>query len=204
MLVGYARVSTRDQNLDLQVDALTKAGVEQRYLFTDKCSGKVYEREGLGKALSLLREGDTLVVYKLDRLGRTTKQLVSLVDDLASQGVGFISITESIDTSNRLGKFFFHIMSAMSEMERELIVERTKAGLDAARARGKPSGAPIKFDDDKVRSAMALLRDGIQPKKVAEQMGISVSTLYRKIPRAKVAEPSATPSKSKNSSTGGA
>lgn len=183
--IGYARVSTRDQNLDLQLDALRKAGVDDKYIFSDKKSGRVSEREGLAKALSHLREGDTLVVYKLDRLGRTVKQLVELVDSLHNQGVGFASLTERIDTSTAQGKFFFFVMSAMSQMERELIAERTRAGLNAARARGKPAGAPVKFTEEKIKSAVALLNSGVQPKVVAAQMGVSVSTLYRKLPGAR-------------------
>ena len=127
MLVGYARVSTQDQNLDLQVKALTKAGCKK--VFDDKISGTRAERPGLTSALAMLREGDTLVVWKLDRLGRSVKHLVDLVGELHRQGVQFKSLTDSIDTGTASGRFFFHVMASLAEMERELIVERTCAGL---------------------------------------------------------------------------
>lgn len=135
MLIGYARVSTQDQNLELQLDALTKAGCQK--VFEDTISGTRADRPGLGKALEMLREGDTLVVWKLDRLGRSVKQLVELVSDLHKQNVQFKSLTDSIDTSTPSGRFFFHVMASLAEMERDLIVERTRAGLDVARQLGR-------------------------------------------------------------------
>lgn len=132
MLIGYARVSTQDQNLDLQREALTKAGCEK--LYEDKISGARSDRPGLARALEVVRSGDTLVVWKLDRLGRSVKQLVDLVGDLQKNGAQFKSLTDSIDTGTPSGRFFFHVMASLAEMERELAVERTKAGLAAARA----------------------------------------------------------------------
>ncbi len=135
MLIGYARVSTQDQNLELQREALTKAGC--RKLFEDKVSGTRAERQGLAKALEMLREGDTLVVWKLDRLGRGVKQLVDLVGELQKQAVQFKSLTDAIDTGTPSGRFFFHVMASLAEMERELTVERTRAGLEVARQLGR-------------------------------------------------------------------
>ena len=127
MLIGYARVSTQDQNLDLQREALAKVGC--RKLFEDKVSGTRAERPGLAKALEMLREGDTLVVWKLDRLGRSVRQLVDLIGELQKQAVQFKSLTDAIDTGTSSGRFFFHVMASLAEMERELTVGRTRAGL---------------------------------------------------------------------------
>ena len=127
MLIGYARVSTTDQNLDLQIDALTKVGCEK--IFDDKISGTRADRPGLARAMELLRKDDTLVVWKLDRLGRSVKNLVDLVADLQKQGIHFKSLTDSIDTGTPSGRFFFHVMASLAEMERELTAERTRAGL---------------------------------------------------------------------------
>ncbi len=138
MLIGYARVSTEDQNLDLQRKALTKAGCKK--LFDDKASGTRTSRPGLDLAMATLREGDTLVVWKLDRLGRSVKNLVDLVGELHRQGVQFKSLTDSIDTGTPSGRFFFHVMASLAQMERELIVERTCAGLEAARRLGRTGG----------------------------------------------------------------
>ena len=132
MLIGYARVSTQDQNLDLQTAALQSGGCDR--IFDDKLSGTRRDRPGLERALDVLREGDTLVVWKLDRLGRSVKDLVELVGDLEKRGVHFRSVTDAIDTSTPAGRFFFHVMASLAQMERELLVERTRAGLDAARA----------------------------------------------------------------------
>ena len=129
MLIGYARVSTQDQNLDLQTEALTKVGCKK--IYNDKISGSRAERPGLTKALEMLREGDTLVVWKLDRLGRSVKNLVDLVGELHQQGIQFKSLTDAIDTGTPSGRFFFHVMASLAEMERELTVERTRAGLEA-------------------------------------------------------------------------
>ena len=176
MLIGYARVSTQDQNLELQIDALTKASCHR--LFDDKVSGSRAERPGLAKALDLLREGDTLVVWKLDRLGRSVKNLVDLVGQLHQQGVQFKSLTDAIDTGTPSGRFFFHVMASLAEMERELIVERTRAGLAVARQLGRKGGRKPKMTDSKIESARKLLASGVPPKDVAKNLG----ALYRWVP----------------------
>jgi DNA invertase Pin-like site-specific DNA recombinase len=138
MLIGYARVSTQDQNLDPQYAALTTAGCER--IFDDKLSGSRAERPGLSKALDILLEGDTLVVWKLDRIGRSVKNPVDLTTNLHRQGVQFRSLTDAIDTGTPSGRFFFHVMASLAEMERELTVERTRAGLEMARRLGRRGG----------------------------------------------------------------
>ena len=180
MLIGYARVSTQDQNLDLQSEALTKAGCEK--IFNDKISGSRAERPGLTKALEMLREGDTLVVWKLDRLGRSVKNLVDLVGELHQQGIQFKSLTDAIDTGTPSGRFFFHVMASLAEMERELTVERTRAGLEVARQLGRKGGRRRQMTESKIESAKKLLASGIPPRDVATNLGISVPTLYRWIP----------------------
>ena len=180
MLIGYARVSTQDQNLTLQIDALTKAGCEK--IFEDKVSGTRAERPGLAKALELMRKGDTLVVWKLDRLGRSVKQLVDLVAGLQKHGVQFKSLTDAIDTGTPLGRFFFHVMASLAEMERELTVERTRAGLEIARQLGRKGGRKRLMTDSKILSAKKLLANGVPPRDVAKNLGVSVPTLYRWIP----------------------
>jgi DNA invertase Pin-like site-specific DNA recombinase len=179
MLVGYARVSTDEQNLDLQLDALKAAGCQQ--VFTDKVTGAAKCKDGLDEALRYLRDGDTLVVWKLDRLGRTVKGLVELVEGFQARGVQFKSVTDAIDTSTAAGRFFFHVMAALAEMERELIRERTKAGLSAARARGRLGGRKPKLDVSKVSSAKHLLDIGMTGLEVANTLGVSRATLYRAI-----------------------
>jgi DNA invertase Pin-like site-specific DNA recombinase len=180
MLIGYARVSTQDQNLDLQLAALSTAGCKN--IFDDKISGSRSERPGLTKTLEMLREGDTLVVWKLDRLGRSVKNLVDLVSDLHKQGVHFKSLTDAIDTSTPSGRFFFHVMASLAEMERELTVERTRAGLEIARQLGRKGGRKRKMTTSKIESAKKLLADGVPSRDVAKNFGVSVPTLYRWIP----------------------
>ena len=180
MLIGYARVSTQDQNLALQTEALTKAGCKK--VFDDQVSGRRAERPGLIKALEMLREGDTLVVWKLDRLGRSVKHLVELVGDLHQQGVHFKSLTDAIDTGTPSGRFFFHVMASLAEMERELTVERTRAGLEVARQLGRTGGRKRQMTDSKIESAKKLLANGVPPRDVAQNLGVSVPTLYRWIP----------------------
>ena len=180
MKIGYARVSTEDQNLDLQLQALTKTGCE--HTFTDKMSGTRMERPGLKEALSHLREGDVLVVWKLDRLGRGVKGLVDLVTALEAKGIGFASITDQIDTSTPAGRFFFHVMASLAQMERELIVERTQAGLRVARAKGRVGGRKRRMTENKVEVARRLLSSGTPPREVAEGLGVSIPTLYRWVP----------------------
>lgn len=180
MLIGYARVSTTDQNLTLQKEALEKAGCER--IYEDTMSGTRVERPGLTKALEMLRSGDTLVVWKLDRLGRSVKNLITLVADLNANGIHFKSLTDSIDTSTASGRFFFHVMASLAEMERELIVERTRAGLEVARSLGRKGGRKRSMTDSKIISAKRLLHSGVPPRDVAKDLGISLATLYRWVP----------------------
>ena len=180
MLVGYARVSTIEQTFDLQQDALRQAGCEQ--IFTDHISGAKSEWPGLTQALEFGRSGDILVVWKLDRLGRSVKNLVDLVGELRQQGVQFKSLTDAIDTGTPSGRFFFHVMASLAEMERELTVERTRAGLEVARQLGRKGGRKPKMTDSKVESAKKLLASGVPPKDVARNLGVSIPTLYRWVP----------------------
>jgi DNA invertase Pin-like site-specific DNA recombinase len=182
MLIGYARVSTQDQNLDLQIDALTKAGCKK--LFQEKMSGSRAARPEFSKALDALREGDTLVVWKLDRLGRSVKNLVDLVGELHKQGVQFKSLTDAIDTATPSGRFFFHVMASLAQMERELTIERTRAGLEIARKLGRKGGRKRRMTDSKIESARKLLANGMPPRDVALNLNVSIPTLYRWIPAA--------------------
>lgn len=179
MRVGYERVSSKDQNLELQRKALEKDGVEK--FFTDKISS-VKERPGLDDCLRTLRRGDILVVWKLDRLGRTVKQLMHLIEQLEKDGIEFRSLTENIDTSTPAGRFFLHMMAAFAQMERELIRERTMAGLEAASALGRHGGRKRKMTDSKIASARKLLASGETMHEVAKNFGVSLATLYRHLP----------------------
>ena len=180
MLIGYARVSTEDQSLDLQLDALRQAGCER--IFTDKASATRTHRPGLNEARSQLRERDVLVVWKLDRLGRSVKGLVDLVGELAEEDVQFRSLTDGIDTTTPHGRFFFHMIASLAQMERELTAERTKAGLAAARKRGRLVGRKRRMTPSKIESAKQLLNGGMPPREVAKNLGVSIPTLYRWIP----------------------
>lgn len=180
MLIGYVRVSTNDQNTALQRNALECSGCE--LIFEDKMSGKTSDRPGLKKALRTLGEGDTLVVWKLDRLGRSMRHLIVLVEQLRDRGINFRSLTDSIDTSTPMGRFFFHVMGALAEMERELIVERTRAGLAAARAEGRIGGRRPKFSEDEWAQMGRLIEGGMERKKVAIIYDVGISTLYKKFP----------------------
>jgi DNA invertase Pin-like site-specific DNA recombinase len=180
MLIGYARVSTQDQNLELQREALTQAGC--RKVFEDKAIGARAERAGLANALEMLRTGDMLVVWKLDRLGRSVKQLVDLVSDLHKRGVQFRSLTDSIDTGTPSGRFFFHVMASLAEMERDLTIERTRVGLEVAKQLGRKGGRKPKMTGSKIESAKKLLANGVPPKDVAKNLGVSIPTLYRWVP----------------------
>ena len=180
MFIGYARVSTQDQTLDLQTDALTRAGCEK--IFTDTTSGAKAERPGLQGAMAHLRAGDTLVVWRLDRLGRTLKHLIATVTDLSDHGIGFKSLQENMDTTTSGGKLIFHIFGALAEFEREVVRERTIAGLQAARARGRLGGRPTmqSLDPKKVALARKLYADGSMPvQEICTQLRIGRSTLYR-------------------------
>lgn len=180
MLIGYARVSSLDQSLDLQKDALNKAGCER--VFEDKVSGAKDSRPGLNAVLDHLRPGDTLVVWRLDRLGRSLKHLISTVEHLLDRGIGFRSLTESIDTTTSGGKLVFSIFGALAEFEREIIRERTNAGLAAARARGRKGGRRITHSEKKIVTAQKLAdtsNDTIA--QICSSLGISRSTYYRRL-----------------------
>jgi DNA invertase Pin-like site-specific DNA recombinase len=181
MLIGYARVSTNEQNLDLQRDALLKAGVSHKDIYTDKITGVKAERPGLTTALSHLREGDTLVVWRLDRLGRSLKHLIETVTALKAQGVSFKSLTENIDTSTATGNLVFQIFGALAEFERNLIIERTVAGLDAARARGRKGGRPKRNPNaGKIALAKKFYNDrALSIPEILRTLNISKATLYR-------------------------
>lgn len=180
MRIGYARVSTDDQNLSLQITALEQAHCEK--IFTDKISGGKIARPGIKEAFSHLRTGDTLVVWKLDRLGRGVKGLIDMITSLGSQNIHFQSLTDQIDTSTPAGRFFFHIMASLAQMERELIVERTRAGLAAARKKGRIGGRKRCMTESKVEAAKKLFEAGTLPKDIAKNLGVSVPTLYRWLP----------------------
>lgn len=178
MLVGYARVSTQDQNLELQHDALKEAGCERT--FEDKRSGARAERPGLMEAISFMRPGDTLVVWKLSRLGRSLKQLIETVQLLQEKGIELKSLNESIDTGTATGKLLFHIIAAFAQFERDNMIENTKAGLEAARARGKKGGRRRVMDDKKRAQALSLRSDPHRPvSEICKALGISRATYYR-------------------------
>lgn len=178
MQIGYARVSTIDQNLDLQIDALEKAGCEK--IFTDTSSGILDARKGLTDALEFLRAGDSLVVWKLDRLGRSLKNLIETINQLQAKDIGFISLQEKVDTTTSGGKLIFHVFGALAEFERELIRERTRAGLAAARARGRLGGRPRKLSAQQIEMAQKLIKDpNTSIKEICQVLKISRATLYR-------------------------
>jgi len=179
MLVGYARVSTQEQNLDMQKDALQAAGCER--VFVEKASGAQTNRPQLRAAIEYMRKGDTLVVWKLDRLARTTKQLITTVEDLKDEGVHFRTLTDfEFDTSTAGGNLIFQVFSAISEFERLQISERTKAGLKAAEARGRKGGRPPALSKDDVAMATAMLKDETIPiSTIITKLGCSESTFFR-------------------------
>lgn len=178
---GYARVSTSDQDLRLQLLALKKAKCAE--IFTDKgVSGVKVKRPGLDQALAVLMPGDALVIYKLDRLGRSTKELIALVERLKAQEVELISLTENIDTTTAQGTLFFHFFAAMSQFERDLIRERTLAGLEAAKQAGTTLGRPVAVDHKKLAQARRLMAGGVLTmQEVAKRLGVGRSTLYRSL-----------------------
>jgi DNA invertase Pin-like site-specific DNA recombinase len=178
MLIGYARVSTTDQTLDLQKDALEKAGCSK--IFTDTASGAKAERIGLDEALNYVRSGDTLVVWKLDRLGRSLTHLIETITGLNNRGIGFKSITEAIDTTTSGGELIFHIFGALAEFERDIIRERTQARLNAARARGRKGGRPKSLTPKKAQMAEALYKDKNNTiDEICKTLNVSRATLYR-------------------------
>lgn len=179
MIIGYARVSTGDQTLDLQHDALNGASCDR--IFKDTASGVLTERPGLERVLDQLRSGDSLVVWRLDRLGRSLSHLITLVADLSEKGIGLRSLTEQIDTTTPSGKLIFHIFGALAEFERNLIRERTFAGLAAARARGRMGGRPsVRVTDSRVQLAVKLFDDKTNDvRDICRTLGISRASLYR-------------------------
>lgn len=182
MLIGYARVSTLEQDVALQIDALQKAGCER--IFQDKISGAKSDRPGLQDALNFARKGDSIVVWRLDRLGRSLKHLIETVGQLEEQGIGFRSLQESIDTTTSGGRLIFHIFGALAEFERNLIRERTIAGLEAARARGRLGGRPKKLDAKKTELAYQLYDEKkYAVKEICHMLGISKPTLYAYLAR---------------------
>ncbi|MGE4409624.1 MAG: recombinase family protein [Sphingobium sp.] len=183
-LVGYARVSTRDQTVASQLDALRRCGCDR--IFEETASGAARDRPKLAAALDYLRPGDTLVVWRLDRLARSLKQLLETVEELENRGIGFRSLTEAIDTTTAGGRLVFQIFGALAEFERGVIRERTRAGLDAAKARGRFGGRPRKLSAADVKAAQAMLADPeITVADIAARLGVSVSTLYRHVPAAR-------------------
>ena len=182
VLLGYARVSTEDQQLDLQLDALRQAGCER--LYQDVGSGANFQRPGLEEVLAYARAGDVLVVWRLDRLGRSLGDLIDVVKKLEARDIGLRSLRESIDTTTSTGKLVFHIFGSLAEFERELIRERTMAGLAAARARGRLGGRPRKLTPHQVAMAEALMANrNNSPRQVAEALHVSKATLYRALRR---------------------
>ncbi|WP_066775663.1 recombinase family protein [Sphingomonas sp. CCH5-D11] len=180
MLIGYARVSTPEQDLTPQLDALRDTGCERT--FSDKASGAKANRAGLAEALSHARAGDVLVIWKLDRLGRTMKGLVDLAAELAGRGIGLRSITDGIDTAGTAGKLVFHILAAMAEMERDLNRERTTAALIVARREGRVGGRKTVMTPKRLEAARKLLASGMTIREIAPTIGVSVPTLYRHLP----------------------
>lgn len=188
MIIGYARVSTQDQNSQLQLDALSAAGCEQ--VFHEAATGTLRERPELAACLRTLRKGDALVVWKLDRLARSLKDLVEIIHDLHQRGVGFRSMTESIDTTSSGGRLVFHIFGALAEFEHALIRERTIAGLAAARARGRKGGRKPLLSPADVRKAAAMLADpNITKTEIAKHFGVSRVTLNAALNRAGIVDP---------------
>jgi DNA invertase Pin-like site-specific DNA recombinase len=183
MLIGYARVSTTDQTSALQLDALKAAGCER--VFADEgFSGSASKRPALDKALATLKPGDVLTVWKLDRLGRSLSHLIQIAEDLGKRGIGFRSLSEAIDTTTPQGVLIFNIMGALAQFERSLIIERTRAGLAAARLRGTKVGRKPKLTLEQIEHAKKLIDAGESPSRVARTMGVSPATLYRAIPAA--------------------
>ena len=189
--IGYARVSTGDQDTALQLDALRKAGCEK--LFEDKASGVKTDRPGLAEAVRYARDGDTLTVWKLDRLGRSMKHLIEIVTELESKGVGFRSITENIDTTTPGGRLVFHLFGALAQFERDLIRERTRAGLQAAEERGRRGGRQAVVTPEKLAKARQHLAAGLNVREAAARVKIGKTALYEALKAEKSAAPTVKP-----------
>ena len=182
MIIGYARVSTQDQHPELQLDALNGAGCEQ--IYQEKVTGKQRERPELTQCLRTLRKGDTLVVWRMDRLARSLKDLVGIIEELHQREIGFKSLNEAIDTTSASGKLIFHIFGALAEFEHALIIERTKAGLTAARARGRKGGRKPSLSEADIRKAAAMLSDPMMTKaEVSQHFKVSRTTLNASLKR---------------------
>lgn len=181
-LFGYARVSTEDQNLRSQMDALVRAGVPEEHIYTDKASGVATKRKGLNECLRRLEKGDTLVVASLDRLARSLSQLLGIVENLDKRGIAFKAMNMGLDTSTPMGRFGLQMLGAVAEFERELIRERTRAGMASAKARGVVIGRKAISTPAKIEKAKETIRAGMSFKDAAKSVGLAVSTLYRDIP----------------------
>lgn len=183
MLVGYMRVSTEEQTTSLQKDALLKYGIDERNIFADIVSGASKNRDGLNAALEFLKSGDTLVVWKLDRLGRSLAHLISIITSLKEKNIAFVSLTEGMDTTTASGELFFHIFGALAQFERSLIQQRVKAGLESARLRGKSGGRPKAIDDEKLKAIKEALASGMSKAAICRTFGVKRSTLIDSLRR---------------------
>ena len=183
MLVGYMRVSTEKQTTSLQKDALLKYGVDERNIFADVVSGASKNRDGLNAALEFLKTGDILVVWKLDRLGRSLAHLISIITSLKEKNIAFVSLTEGMDTTTASGELFFHIFGALAQFERSLIQQRVKAGLESARLRGKSGGRPKAIDDEKLKAIKEALASGMSKAAICRTFGVKRSTLIDSLRR---------------------
>ncbi|MEK5061858.1 resolvase [Paenibacillus sp. FSL H7-0326] len=179
--IGYARVSTEDQHLELQIDALRAAGVEERDIFMEKVTGAKKDRPELEKLLSYMKPGDAVIVWKLDRIGRSIKHLIELSELFKTSNIEFVSLKEKIDTSTATGRLMFNMLAALAEFEREMIIERTHAGLAAARSRGRQGGRPKKDEADIERAVKLYKSEAYSIADITEMTGVSKATLYRNV-----------------------
>jgi DNA invertase Pin-like site-specific DNA recombinase len=181
MHFGYVRTSTEQQNIELQIEAIKATGVDDRNIYSDKMSGSKRERPQLNALLSKLRDGDTLVIWKFDRLARSMHDLLAITDSLSKKGVQFKSLTEDIDTNSPMGKFAFHLLGALGQFERELIKERINAGIANARAKGKHMGRPRSLTEEQVKVAKEMRKSGSGVMSIARVLGCSRHAIYRVI-----------------------